>query len=42
MIIETEPCESCDFTPSVCGCDIELCMMNQKIKLIMVSILTIH
>jgi hypothetical protein len=32
MIIETEPCESCDFTPSVCGCDIELCMMNRKNK----------
>ena len=27
MIIETNPCEHCDFTPTVCSCDIEMCMM---------------
>lgn len=32
MKINTEPCESCDFSPEVCGNDIELCMMNRKNK----------
>jgi hypothetical protein len=32
MIIDTEPCESCDFSQAVCGNDIELCMMNRKNK----------
>ncbi len=27
MIIETNPCEQCDFSPTVCSCDIDICMM---------------
>lgn len=32
MVIETEPCKECDFTPSVCGCDLELCMRDRKYR----------
>ena len=28
MIIETNPCEYCDFSPSVCSCEIEICQMS--------------
>ena len=28
MIIETNPCESCDFSPAVCSCEIEICQMS--------------
>lgn len=28
MIIETNPCEKCDFCPSFCGIDIDICQMN--------------
>lgn len=27
MIIETNPCEYCNFTPTVCSCEVEICMM---------------
>lgn len=27
MIIETNPCKNCDFSPIVCSCDIDICMM---------------
>ena len=27
MIIETNPCASCDLCPSFCGVDIEMCQM---------------
>lgn len=27
MIIETDPCQYCDFAPAVCDGDIEICMM---------------
>lgn len=28
MIIETNPCERCDFTPSICDGDIEICQLT--------------
>ena len=30
MLIETDPCQYCDFTPAVCDGDIELCMMLRE------------
>lgn len=29
MLIETNPCENCDFTPAVCDCDIEICQLTR-------------
>lgn len=29
MIIETNPCENCDFTPSVCDGDVEICQLTK-------------
>lgn len=29
MIIEANPCENCDFTPSVCDGDIEICQLTK-------------
>lgn len=30
--IDTEPCESCDFAPAICGRDIEDCMIHPENK----------
>ena len=29
MLIETNPCEKCDFTPSICDGDIEICQLTK-------------
>ena len=29
MLIETNPCDNCDFTPAVCGGDIEICQLTR-------------
>lgn len=29
MLIETEPCEDCDFSPEFCSCDIDICQITR-------------
>lgn len=29
MLIETEPCISCDFSPEYCSCDIDICQITR-------------
>lgn len=29
MLIETEPCLECDFSPGYCCCDIDICQMSR-------------
>lgn len=29
MIIETEPCENCDFSLEYCSCDIDICQITR-------------
>ena len=31
MLIETDPCQYCDFTPAICSGDIELCMIHRRL-----------
>lgn len=29
MLIETEPCKDCDFSPEYCSCDIDICQITK-------------
>lgn len=29
MLIETNPCEDCDFSPAFCSCDIDICQITR-------------
>lgn len=29
MIVETEPCKNCDFSPEYCSCDIDICQITR-------------
>lgn len=29
MLIETEPCKECDFSPEYCSCDIDICQITR-------------
>lgn len=29
MLIETEPCNGCDFSPEYCSCDIDICQITR-------------
>ena len=29
MIIETEPCKDCDFSPEYCSCEIDICQVTR-------------
>ncbi len=28
VFIELDPCKNCDFTPSICDCELEYCMQH--------------
>lgn len=28
MLIETEPCKDCDFSPEFCSCEIDICQIT--------------
>lgn len=29
MLIETEPCIDCDFSPEYCSCDVDICQITR-------------
>lgn len=29
MLIETEPCKDCNFSPEYCSCDIDICQITR-------------
>lgn len=29
MLIETDPCKNCDFSPEFCSCDIDICQITR-------------